>query len=884
MANRLWVVVLGALCIIAVAAATSDSETDVEKSIDLTDVFDDSADLEQAVDDTTAPLEADTAALEAKFDGVVDELEQVLDDKEDWKLFGKKSNSLFGRKTKKTTAGEAEHKPADDGALRRPTLSGWTTRSALKQATHLINLERQKCPGKPKPFCKAKASFAQAQVVEGVLYKIEATFSCRRTGVPEQTYHILLEELPRDKWRSQRMCKYNKLFRRQICRRTPRLRYELEMLKPHACAPPSEQLLSTYADVERHNRDPSNTFKKEMYDHHFGMTSSYFSEHRLGDEPLTEEEVQEALKTQGKFKNPYKGPTPPSFDNRDLWGNCLAHLEVNDQGTCGSCYAHAAATAYATRQCVASKGGVDIRVSAQEALDCYSNTGCKGGNAYKVFMKHSKEPRVRNIYGQTVDTVGWPEEGCEPYKGTDKGETCGRGACGNIPKWRLAGGRVFVTSGQVLVDLNGMSFENFIQHELMANGPIAASFNVYSDFSEYKSGVYVKSATAQKRGGHAVVILGWGEERGVKYWLAQNSWNKKWGINGYFKIRRGTDEVGIETRGLSGAIVDAQPQLSAKDAGPCASSSAPKCCNGGTQRFSRTTCSCECRDSWTGPTCTRCNTGPGACEAGTVDPRTCKCKCPVGYEGTTCQKRFEVVGNAFCKTGTMPKFVWAGNTVKGDLMKKSYFQVWKASEYKVKGKAPVGFEYVCSGKYNTDVPLEKQQEVNSCGVSGSKEFKSSLFSKLSEGSYVLQLCKYLGYNEFGQDKRWSCEKFPQELYMAASSSSCSASSLASKKAQLDAATQAAMGHREDPNMRIRLKNLWKVEHGNTQGFTYPWIKRPSYCPAATGSSGGVRVLPPQPVPRARARAFPPQPVPRARAFPPQPVSRARAFPPSAVSH
>lgn len=47
--------------------------------------------------------------------------------------------------------------------------------------------------------------------------------------------------------------------------------------------------------------------------------------------------------------------------------------------------------------------------------------------------------------------------------------------------------------------------------------------------------------------GHAVKIIGWGTEKGVDYWLVANSWNTNWGDDGFFKIRRGTDECGIES-------------------------------------------------------------------------------------------------------------------------------------------------------------------------------------------------------------------------------------------------------------------------------------------------------------------------------------------------
>lgn len=60
------------------------------------------------------------------------------------------------------------------------------------------------------------------------------------------------------------------------------------------------------------------------------------------------------------------------------------------------------------------------------------------------------------------------------------------------------------------------------------------------------SGIYQRT-TDDYEGGHAVKIVGWGVENDVKYWLIANSWNERWGENGYFRILRGVDEVGIES-------------------------------------------------------------------------------------------------------------------------------------------------------------------------------------------------------------------------------------------------------------------------------------------------------------------------------------------------
>ena len=84
-----------------------------------------------------------------------------------------------------------------------------------------------------------------------------------------------------------------------------------------------------------------------------------------------------------------------------------------------------------------------------------------------------------------------------------------------------------------------------IQAALQAFGPLTTSFTVYEDFTTYESGIY-HYVTGAALGMHAVTLIGWGAENGTDYWTVKNSWNPTWGEGGFFRIRRGTNEVGIE--------------------------------------------------------------------------------------------------------------------------------------------------------------------------------------------------------------------------------------------------------------------------------------------------------------------------------------------------
>jgi cathepsin B len=45
---------------------------------------------------------------------------------------------------------------------------------------------------------------------------------------------------------------------------------------------------------------------------------------------------------------------------------------------------------------------------------------------------------------------------------------------------------------------------------------------------------------------HSVAIVGWGDEAGTPYWIVQNNWGTRWGEEGFVRILRGSNLLGIE--------------------------------------------------------------------------------------------------------------------------------------------------------------------------------------------------------------------------------------------------------------------------------------------------------------------------------------------------
>ncbi|KAL3174081.1 hypothetical protein MRX96_011822 [Rhipicephalus microplus] len=213
---------------------------------------------------------------------------------------------------------------------------------------------------------------------------------------------------------------------------------------------------------------------------------------------------------------------PEEFDWRNVSGvNYVS--PVRNQDSCGSCYAFSSMALLESRLRIATNNRVKRVFSPQDIVSCspllarfamYTFQRCSGGFPYLIGGKYAQD-------------FGVVDEACNPYTGGD-------GPCKTSPnctrhyvaKYRYCGG-------------------------------ILRSLERGSD-AAYSGGVYQHTTLHRQLGGpfdpfeltnHAVLVVGYGFDHHsqLPYWTVKNSWGPEWGESGFFRIRRGNDECGIES-------------------------------------------------------------------------------------------------------------------------------------------------------------------------------------------------------------------------------------------------------------------------------------------------------------------------------------------------
>lgn len=411
---------------------------------------------------------------------------------------------------------------------------------------------------------------------------------------------------------------------------------------------------------------------------------------------------------------------PTEFDWRtDSRAKGAIAFEVLNQGSCGSCYAFAGTTAMSLRFFIKSGGATNVRLSPQEATNCMrpitNRDGCQGGSASTVYR----------AIGEANNGKGISDHQCTPYKGKDTRQ-CSP-TCADKAVLYDAKGSGWSYSKQFKGEANMMK-------ELYDHGPMYQRMAVYTGFSP-GTGVYKVSSGATQRGGHAVTLIGWGTQDGEKYWVAQNSWGKNWGNQGYFKIRRGTDETFFESRGA----FNVQPDVVEKCKGKA------RCINGGSFDVS---CNCKCTGGFSGSTCASCSKSCSGEQftgkTSTADGK-CACACASGWHNSDTKECDHMMVPTTSSSSVSVAWKAPAYYYPGDMFVTSSTgsNPWSASSGWAKDSVQ---SYVCGSESSW------RSLKNFCSsTSGTTRVAAP---SNAQGKYSVWFFKYQGKNEFGQSKGW----------------------------------------------------------------------------------------------------------------------------------
>ena len=256
--------------------------------------------------------------------------------------------------------------------------------------------------------------------------------------------------------------------------------------------------------------------------------------------PKPPQDMVEVIRTPRPVRRP-RSAFPPNFDWRTVNGsNALTPMRNHHTFPhyCGGCYAMASTSTFSDRlKIMRGPGAEDVLLSAQMVVDCVRTEhshGCLGGNANDVF--------------QYMQRKGMTDESCKPF--ISREEPCefigACTVCSPTPPFNCTAAPKSTYRRYYAKEHGLVSGELDMMSEIFERGPIECMMATPKVFEKYTGGIMCDD-TNDTAISHDVEIVGWGRENGTEYWLARNSWGTAYGEEGFFRVCRGTNNMGIES-------------------------------------------------------------------------------------------------------------------------------------------------------------------------------------------------------------------------------------------------------------------------------------------------------------------------------------------------
>ncbi|XP_018821065.1 low-temperature-induced cysteine proteinase [Juglans regia] len=232
------------------------------------------------------------------------------------------------------------------------------------------------------------------------------------------------------------------------------------------------------------------------------LTHHEFKASRLGFSP-----AGMSLNRQRPFRGP--GSVVREIPSEMDWRKKGAVTHVKDQGSCGACWSFSATGAIEGINKIVT--GSLVSLSEQELVDCDRSfdSGCEGG-----LMDYA--------YQFIIDNHGIDTEDDYPYQGRER----------SCIKEKL---KRHVVTIDGYTDVQTNNEKQLLQ--AVATQPVSVGIcGSERAFQLYSKGIFTGPCSTSLD--HAVLIVGYGSENGVDYWIVKNSWGTRWGMDGYVHMLR----------------------------------------------------------------------------------------------------------------------------------------------------------------------------------------------------------------------------------------------------------------------------------------------------------------------------------------------------------